>query len=85
MHYFARPRPLFDVAHEVAMDYEDRTVTASVLKPVVSQEKIKDDVRKYHALMELLSTEVSYMQDLRVLVSVCLLLSLLARHAQVFV
>jgi hypothetical protein len=33
-------------------------------------EKAKDDIRKYHALMELLATEVSYLADLRVLVSV---------------
>ncbi|KAG7096773.1 hypothetical protein E1B28_004183 [Marasmius oreades] len=34
--------------------------------------KAKDCDRRYHALMELLSTEVSYLQDLRVLVSVYL-------------
>lgn len=33
-------------------------------------EKAKDDVRKYHALMELLTTEVSYLADLRALFSV---------------
>jgi hypothetical protein len=32
--------------------------------------KAKDDVRKYHALMELLSTELSYLEDLRALFSV---------------
>ncbi|KAF8195714.1 hypothetical protein K438DRAFT_1934177 [Mycena galopus ATCC 62051] len=35
-------------------------------------EKAKDDVRKYHALMELLSTEVSYLADLRALFSIYL-------------
>ncbi|KAJ7590870.1 hypothetical protein C8J56DRAFT_934097 [Mycena floridula] len=30
-------------------------------------EKQKDDLRKYHAFLELLSTEVSYLQDLRIL------------------
>lgn len=77
MRYFARPRPLFDVAHEVSMDSQDvhrgfenrRSVSAS-MTPVADQERVKDNVRKYHALLELLSTEVSYMQDLRILVSV---------------
>lgn len=31
---------------------------------------MKDDIRKYHALMELLSTEVRYLMNLRVLVTV---------------
>ncbi|KAJ6515728.1 hypothetical protein C8R45DRAFT_1086898 [Mycena sanguinolenta] len=35
-------------------------------------EKAKDDVRKFHALMELLSTEVSYLADLRALFSIYL-------------
>ncbi|KAJ6539508.1 hypothetical protein B0H19DRAFT_362823 [Mycena capillaripes] len=35
-------------------------------------EKAKDDVRKYHALMELLTTEVSYLADLRALFSIYL-------------
>jgi len=30
----------------------------------------KDDIRRYHALMELLSTEVGYLMDLRALVNV---------------
>jgi hypothetical protein len=34
------------------------------------REKKKDNVRKYHALMELLTTEVGYLQDLRALVTV---------------
>ncbi|KAK7061919.1 DH domain-containing protein [Favolaschia claudopus] len=34
--------------------------------------KAKDDVRKYHALMELLSTEVSYLADLRALFTIYL-------------
>lgn len=37
-----------------------------------SREKSKDDVRKHYALMELLTTEVGYLLDLRVLVSVSL-------------
>ncbi|KAJ7684014.1 hypothetical protein B0H17DRAFT_1073262 [Mycena rosella] len=36
------------------------------------REKEKDDVRKYHALMELLTTEVSYLADLRALFSIYL-------------
>ncbi|KAJ7178981.1 hypothetical protein C8R46DRAFT_1345431 [Mycena filopes] len=35
-------------------------------------EKSKDDVRKYHALMELLTTEASYLLDLRALYSIYL-------------
>ncbi|KAJ7129502.1 hypothetical protein C8R44DRAFT_872762 [Mycena epipterygia] len=35
-------------------------------------EKQKDDIRKYHALMELLTTEVSYLADLRALFSIYL-------------
>ncbi|KAJ7507978.1 hypothetical protein B0H11DRAFT_1969567 [Mycena galericulata] len=35
-------------------------------------EKAKDDVRRYHALMELLTTEVSYLADLRALFSIYL-------------
>ena len=30
-----------------------------------------DDLRRYHALMELLKTEAKYLQDLRILVNVC--------------
>ena len=30
-----------------------------------------DDLRRYHALMELLKTEARYLQDLRILISVC--------------
>lgn len=33
-------------------------------------EKMKDDVRRYHALMELLTTEVGYLMDLREMVNV---------------
>ncbi|KAJ7682630.1 hypothetical protein DFH06DRAFT_1161694 [Mycena polygramma] len=36
------------------------------------EEKAKDDVRKYHALMELLATEASYLADLRALFSIYL-------------
>ncbi|KAJ7283949.1 hypothetical protein C8J57DRAFT_1053877, partial [Mycena rebaudengoi] len=49
-------------------------------------EKAKDDIRKYHALMELLATEVSYLADLRVLVSIYLRnLSGLCRTSSTFV
>jgi len=30
-----------------------------------------DDLRRYHALMELLKTEAKYLEDLRILVDVC--------------
>ncbi|GAV98984.1 Dbl homology domain-containing protein [Lentinula edodes] len=42
------------------------------MDPEINRHKFKDDIRRYHALMELLSTEVSYMQDLRILVSIYL-------------
>jgi hypothetical protein len=32
-----------------------------------------DDLRRYHALMELLKTEAKYLQDLRILINVCAL------------
>ncbi|ESK94419.1 hypothetical protein Moror_8077 [Moniliophthora roreri MCA 2997] len=38
----------------------------------LSREKERDSARKYHALVELLSTEVAYLQDLRILISVYL-------------
>ncbi|KAJ6598899.1 hypothetical protein DFH09DRAFT_1129509 [Mycena vulgaris] len=48
-------------------------------------EKAKDDVRKYHALMELLTTEVSYLADLRALFSIYLRnLPTLCRTASAF-
>lgn len=34
------------------------------------KEKMKDDIRRYHVLMELLSTEMGYLMDLRELVNV---------------
>lgn len=40
-------------------------------------EKAKDDIRKYHALKELLATEVGYLLDLRALVTVRLFFSFL--------
>jgi hypothetical protein len=33
--------------------------------------KVKDDIRKYYALKELLATEVGYLLDLRALVTAC--------------
>ncbi|KAJ4001800.1 hypothetical protein F5050DRAFT_1721512 [Lentinula boryana] len=84
-HSFARSRSLFYAAPEVVMDYEHdissrsrRTVHAMMAKPLIGldpemkREKWKDDIRRYHALMELLSTEVAYMEDLRILVSIYL-------------
>ncbi|KAH7876853.1 uncharacterized protein C8R40DRAFT_1096057 [Lentinula edodes] len=82
-HPFVRSRPLFNVAHEVAMDHEigpafesrrfvSPLTTKPSMDPEINRHKLKDDIRRYHALMELLSTEVSYMQDLRILVSIYL-------------
>lgn len=49
------------------------------------REKAKDDVRRYHALMELLTTELSYLGDLRALFSIYLRnLPTLCRNASPF-
>ncbi|KAJ3829236.1 hypothetical protein F5880DRAFT_1524479 [Lentinula raphanica] len=76
------PRPPFDgipdmdCEHEFLSSRTRRTVSALTLKPLIDpdmkRQKCKDDIRRYHALMELLSTEVAYMQDLRILVSIYL-------------
>ncbi|KIK67961.1 hypothetical protein GYMLUDRAFT_238141 [Collybiopsis luxurians FD-317 M1] len=79
-HLFTRPRPFYEIAHQIAMDCDDttgqRTASASTIKPPedkkMAQEKSKDDTRRYHALQELLSTEVSYLEDLKVLVLIYL-------------
>ncbi|KAJ7498755.1 hypothetical protein FB451DRAFT_1014407, partial [Mycena latifolia] len=44
----------------------------SELDDAWDRERAKDDVRRYHALMELLTTEVSYLADLRALFSIYL-------------
>lgn len=38
--------------------------------PQVKDDLPKDDLRKYHAFLELLSTEVGYVLDLKILVTV---------------
>ncbi len=79
-----RAHPMFSISHEVNSDHEDNgdgsgSMDGSVEASSSDQnhaselwhvEKCKDDIRKYHALMELLSTEVRYLMDLRVLVMV---------------
>ena len=37
---------------------------------IFQSEKVKDNIRKYYALKELLATEVGYLLDLRALVTV---------------
>ncbi|KAK0191112.1 hypothetical protein F5146DRAFT_930470, partial [Armillaria mellea] len=59
----SRPHPVFDIAHEVSMIKDTGPGR---------QENLKDQVRKYHVLSELLSTEVRYLMDLRVLVTIYL-------------
>ncbi|KAK0206391.1 hypothetical protein DFS33DRAFT_1239634, partial [Desarmillaria ectypa] len=84
----SRPHPIFDIAHDVSSDTEDNGAgeEAEVSNEETSSgagssdqghgpwqtEKLKDQARKYHVLMELLSTEVRYLMDLRVLVSIYL-------------
>lgn len=79
-----RSRPLFHIAHEVSSDHEDDehddaespgrsqgdVSSSDYFDDKWSTEKRKDNVRRYHALMELLSTEVCYTMDLRVLITV---------------
>ncbi|KAF9268139.1 Dbl homology domain-containing protein [Marasmius fiardii PR-910] len=60
---------------EKKLDCEQSVESASSEDSVrerLLRENAKDCDRKYHALIELLSTEVSYLQDLRILVSVYL-------------
>lgn len=80
----SRPHPVFDIAHEVSSDTEDNGVgeeaenEETTLEAGSSDqghgpwqtENLKDQVRKYYVLTELLSTEVRYLMDLRVLVTV---------------
>ncbi|KAF7301818.1 DH domain-containing protein [Mycena indigotica] len=63
-----RPRALSDplVQQPITSLYRQEDVDESQL------EKAKDDIRRFHALMELLATEVSYLADLRILFSVYL-------------
>ncbi|KAK0242610.1 hypothetical protein EDD85DRAFT_925870 [Armillaria nabsnona] len=82
----SRPHPVFDIAHEVSSDTEDNGVgeeaenEETTLEAGSSDqghgswqtENLKDQVRKYHVLTELLSTEVRYLMDLRVLVTIYL-------------
>ncbi|KAF7292322.1 DH domain-containing protein [Mycena chlorophos] len=69
------------VKHRRQRALSDSSVPRTVMPlPVVassdgdesSLEKAKDDIRRYHALMELLATEVSYLADLRALFSASL-------------
>lgn len=78
----SRPHPVFDIAHEVSSDTEDNGVGEEEEAPEAGSsdqehtpwqtENLKDQVRKYHVLSELLSTEVRYLMDLRVLVTIYL-------------
>ncbi|KAJ6628785.1 hypothetical protein B0H10DRAFT_2209236 [Mycena sp. CBHHK59/15] len=75
-----RPRALSDSATHSAFTQGD-SITPVFRTPFADSdlgsepddtwdtEKAKDDVRKYHALMELLTTEVRYLADLRALFS----------------
>lgn len=75
----------FYISHEVLTDQEDdpfdtfespdpshdgNSSSSDNGEDLWSKEKHKDDIRKYHALLELLSTEVSYLRDLKALITV---------------
>ncbi|KAF9055501.1 Dbl homology domain-containing protein [Hymenopellis radicata] len=84
--FYNRAHPMFSISHEVNSDHDDNgdgsgSMDGSAEASSSDQnhaselwhvEKSKDDIRKYHALMELLSTEVRYLMDLRVLVMIYL-------------
>ncbi|KAK0230944.1 hypothetical protein IW262DRAFT_1445230 [Armillaria fumosa] len=66
----SQPHPVFDIAHE-----EEEILEADSSDQGYGPwqtENLKDQVRKYHVLSELLSTEVRYLMDLRVLVTIYL-------------
>lgn len=53
-----KPSTIFHISHLISEENDD--------------ERLKDDTRRYHALLELLSTELSYVRDLRTLATVYL-------------
>jgi hypothetical protein len=59
-------------------DDEDESSEQQKLEATTKAKKLEryDDLRRYHALMELLKTEAKYLQDLRILVNVCAVRSL---------
>ncbi|THV08383.1 Dbl homology domain-containing protein [Dendrothele bispora CBS 962.96] len=76
----SKPIP-FDVAHQVSSDDDPLDIPAfksdqgTDVQPSASmsgRSSTKDDTRRFHALMELLTTEVAYLLDLKILVSVYL-------------
>ncbi|KAF5390652.1 hypothetical protein D9757_002644 [Collybiopsis confluens] len=69
-HFFSPARRFSDVS--VAMDSSRRSPSSMTVKPTIDGRKTKDNIRRYHALQELLSTEVSYLEDLKVLVLIYL-------------
>lgn len=81
----ARTRPMFTLGDGDTSDNECDGLLESTSKPETPPEEVRspdDDerhleskkagVKRYHALLELLSTEVGYLLDLRALVSVSL-------------
>lgn len=70
-------------------DDEDDTSEQHRREAAAKAKKLEryDDLRRYHALMELLKTEAKYLQDLRILVNVCAFfyqLDVSAHSAQVY-
>ncbi|KAL0949369.1 hypothetical protein HGRIS_009438 [Hohenbuehelia grisea] len=76
-----RPRPLFQIVGDTDTEDGPPTVESSTkdVHPVRHHERHKDDTRRFYALLELLTTEIGYLMDLRALVEIYLRqLSLLA-------
>ncbi|KAF8897688.1 hypothetical protein BD779DRAFT_1667625 [Infundibulicybe gibba] len=67
-----RSRHIFHIPHEVISDNEDNGPNLSHHSNEEMSGEGSDSVRKYYALMELLTTEVGYLQDLKVLVTIYL-------------
>ncbi|TFK75756.1 hypothetical protein BDN72DRAFT_831194 [Pluteus cervinus] len=73
-----RSKPIFhlpnltddEIMRPLSESPQDESIELGCDSPV--PEKYKDDIRKYHALMELLSTEAGYLDDLRALVTIYL-------------
>ena len=82
----SRSRPLFHISQEVSSDDghndyftsdpHDRSPEGGtlIMEKASSIQSSQEDTRRYHALMELLTTEVGYLMDLRDLVAVSILL-----------
>ncbi|KAF5358952.1 hypothetical protein D9758_004744 [Tetrapyrgos nigripes] len=75
---FPTKHVLYDVAHHVSYDddaldnADHRSDPGTSVESSASPSGHKDDIRRFHAFMELLTTELAYLLDLRILVTVYL-------------